>query len=115
MIPLQIRVGGAFMALALVLLIYAFITFLRGESTFTLTLSSLLVMIAAILLGAFATMRKDQPASRGQVIALIVAVILVIASVIVPAVTLTSTTPVWLVLYAGMAVLCALILRRSAM
>lgn len=115
MIPLQIRVGGAFMALALVLIIQAVIAFFSGGGTFTITLGSLFIWVGALLFGGFATMRRDQPASKLQVAALLVAVVLVLASVFLPTIELGVMATYWLALYAGLAVMCALILRRSAM
>ncbi|WP_018295521.1 hypothetical protein [Corynebacterium lubricantis] len=115
MIPLQIRVGGAFMALALVLIIQAVIAFINGGGVFTITLGSVFIWIGALLFGGFATMRRDQPASKKQVAALIVAVALILLSVFLPTIELGVMATYWLAMYAGVAVLCALILRRSAM
>ncbi|MHA2788990.1 hypothetical protein ACXZ66_07580 [Corynebacterium sp. S7] len=115
MIPIQIRVGGAFMALAIVMIIQAIISFIRGGGVFEITLGSVFIWVGALLFGGFATMRRDQPASKLQVAALAIAVVLILASVFIPTIKLGVMATYWLALYAGVAVFCALILRRSAM
>lgn len=110
--PVQLRVGGAFMSLAVVLIVQAVVAFITG-GVFQVTVATVLVWVAALIFGAFATQRRDQPGSRSQVIALIVALVLIIFSVVLPTTVLTTTAAYWLALYAAVAVICALILRRS--
>lgn len=113
MVPVQLRAGGAFMALALVLAIYAIVAFIRGQGVFTFTPSVLLVLVASAIFGSFATVSKTQQSSRTQVIALGTAVALIVASVFVPDVTVIRTETFWLLMWAAAAVVCALVLRRS--
>lgn len=114
MIPLQLRVGGAFLALALVLVIYAVIAFLRGQAVFELTPQVLTILAAALIFGANATFVRDQDRSGSQVVALAVAVGLVVVGVLLPATAIAATPTYWLLLWASAAVVCALILRQSA-
>lgn len=102
------------MALAIVLVIYAVIAFIRGDGVFAFTPSVLMVLMAAVILGAFATVSQQQAASRAQVAALAVSVVLILASVAVPDAEVFVTETYWLLLWAAAAVLCALVLRRSA-
>lgn len=116
-IPLPIRAGAAFMALALVLVIFMVTSVLRDGwmADFEVTGRMLLIAAAAVILGAFATVRRDQAASRTQVIALAVAVGLIVVAMLIPATTIYVMGQYWLALYAVAALLCALILRRYAM
>ena len=115
MVPLQLRVGGAFMALALALFLFGFIAMLRGQALFDVTPQFLFTCLAAVIFGAFATTRRDQAGSRAQVIALAVAVALIGIGMILPSAAVAVTQTYWLALWGGGALLCALILRRSAM
>lgn len=114
-VPLALRVGGAFMALAVALAIFAVVAvFADGwMAPFAVTPRFLVILVAALILGAFATIRTDQQASRTQVIALIVAVAIVIFSRFIPNEPLTLMAQYWLAMYAAFAFLCALIIRRS--
>ncbi|SDL72074.1 hypothetical protein SAMN04488535_0550 [Corynebacterium mycetoides] len=114
MIPIQLRVGGAFIALALVLVIYAAVAFFRGEGVFEFTPRELAICLAALLFGANATFVRGQPRSRAQVLALAAAVVLVILGVLMPREAVFATQTYWLLLWAGGAVVCALILRQNA-
>ncbi|QPK82372.1 hypothetical protein G7Y29_05510 [Corynebacterium qintianiae] len=114
MIPIQLRVGGAFIALALVLVIYAAVAFFRGQGVFELTPQVLSILAAALIFGANATFVREQSRSRTQVLALAVAVALVVVGVLVPSTVLFLTQTYWLLLWAGAAILCALILRLNA-
>lgn len=116
-IPLPIRAGGAFMALALVLALFLVLSMLSDGlmATFVVTSRFLLICVAAIIFGAFATVRKDQAASKSQVIALGIAVGLVILSMVIPQYEVYALSQPWLAMYAVAALLCALILRRAAM
>ena len=85
-IPIQVRVGGAFMALAAVLFLLALVAvFTDGWGTpFGWTPIRVAIVIAALLVGGFATVRTDQKASVAQVVALAIAVLLIIGSRFVP-------------------------------
>ena len=60
MVPVQLRVGGAFMGIALVLVLYAVLALLRGDAAFPVTPQVLSVIAAVAIVGAFAgTSRHD--------------------------------------------------------
>lgn len=83
-------------------------------ASFDWTWRNLALVVAALLVGAFATQRRDQKASRTQVIALVIAVVLIAGSMLLPHVVLTTMGQYMLFLYAGAALICALIIRRTA-
>ncbi|MDO5669716.1 MAG: hypothetical protein Q4G50_06905 [Corynebacterium sp.] len=114
-VPAALRVGGAFMALAVALAIFAVVAvFTDGwMAPFAVTPRFLAILLAAVILGAFATIRTDQASSRTQVIALVVAVALIIFARFLPSEPLTTMAQYWLAMYAVFAFLCALIIRRS--
>ena len=115
MVPVQLRVGGAFMALAVVLIILAIKAFISGDSVFTFTPSDLMLCVAALLFGSFGAFTREERGSLTRVIALALTSVLILASVVTPKTTTVFTTETyWLLLWAGMAIICALILRRSA-
>src|SRR5699024_12296895 len=76
-IPIQVRVGGAFMALAAVLFLLALVAvFADGwGAPVEWTPIRVAIVIAALVAGGFATVRKDQNGSVAQVEALAVAVL----------------------------------------
>ena len=113
MVPVQLRVGGAFLGIAAALLLYGIVAFLRGESTFAVTPQVVSVLVAVALVGAFATTNTKQQGSRTQVIVLFVAVLLIGLGVILPDTQLMFASPAWLVAWAVAAGLCAVVLRRS--
>lgn len=116
-VPLALRAGGSFIALAVALAIFSVVAwFSDGWAVpFAITPAFLAICIAAVLFGAFATVNRAQKASVSQVVALAVAVVLIIASQFLPATALGYMGQHWLLLYAVLAVLCALVLRRSVM
>lgn len=114
MVPVQLRVGGAFMGIALVLVLYAVLALLRGDAAFPVTPQVLSIIVAVAIVGAFATYNTKQGGSRTQVGALIVAVVLIGLGFIAPDTELMATTPFWLIGWALAAGLCAVVLRRSA-
>ena len=114
MVPVQLRVGGAFMGIALVLVLYAVLSLLRGDAAFSITPQVLSVIAAVAIVGAFATYNTKQEGSRTQVGALIAAVVLIGLGFIAPDTELMATTPFWLIGWALAAGLCAVVLRRSA-
>lgn len=114
MVPVQLRVGGAFMGIALVLVLYAVLALLRGDAAFPVTPQVLSIIVAVAIVGAFATYNTKQEGSRTQVGALIVAVVLIGLGFIAPDTELMATTPFWLIGWALAAGLCAVVLRHSA-
>ena len=114
MVPVQLRVGGAFLGIALVLVLYAVLALLRGDAAFPVTPQVLSIIVAVAIVGAFATYNTKQEGSRTQVGALIVAVVLIGLGFIAPDTELMATTPFWLIGWALAAGLCAVVLRRSA-
>lgn len=116
-IPLTIRAGGAFIAIALVTVIYMIIELINSglAEPFGVTWRFIGIVAAAALLGAFATMRRDQENTRSQIVALIVALLLIVGTRFLPADPFYFVEQYWLAFWAVGAFLCALILRRSSM
>ena len=114
MVPVQLRVGGAFMGIALVLVLYAVLALLRGDAAFPVTPQVLSIIVAVAIVGAFATYNTKQEGSRTQVGALLAAVVLIGLGFIAPDTEMMATTPFWLIGWALAAGLCAVVLRRSA-
>lgn len=114
MVPVQLRVGGAFMGIALVLVLYAVLALLRGDAAFPVTPQVLSIIVAVAIVGAFATYNTKQEGSRTQVGSLLAAVVLIGLGFIAPDTELMATTPFWLIGLALAAGLCAVVLRRSA-
>ena len=114
MVPVQLRVGGAFMGIALVLVLYAVLALLRGDAAFPVTPQVLSIIVAVAIVGAFATYNTKQEGSRTQVGSLLAAVVLIGLGFIAPDTELMATTPFWLIGWALAAGLCAVVLRRSA-
>lgn len=114
-IPAALRVGGAFMLLAAVLALFGLVSiFTDGwDATFEWTWRRLAIVGAALLVGAFSTQRRDQRGSREQIIALVLALILIIASRALPSTVLTTMGQYVVFLYAVAAGLCAVIIRRT--
>lgn len=115
--PTALRVGGAFMVVAFVLVLFALISVSRDGwgADFAWTYSKVAIVVAALIVGAFSTMSKSQAGSRAQVAALAISIVIIAASRFVPGDILFTQPQIWVVFYAGFAVLCALVLRRSAM
>lgn len=115
--PTALRVGGAFMVVAFVLVLFALISVFRDGwgADFAWTYSKVAIVVAALIVGAFSTMSKSQAGSRAQVAALAISVVIIAASRFVPGDILFTQPQIWVVFYAGFAVLCALVLRRSVM
>ena len=105
------------MVVAFVLVLFALISvFTDGwGADFEWTYSKVAIIVAAVIVGAFSTMSKSQAGSRAQVTALVIAIVIIAASRFLPGDTLFTQPQFWVVFYAGFAVLCALILKRSAM
>lgn len=115
MVPIQLRAGGAFVALALVLFLFAIVAFVRGEATYELTPQFGCTVVAACLFGAFATTDTSTGGSKKQLGALGAAVVLIAVGMFLPNTALTVAPTYWLALWAVGALFCALMLRRSAM
>ncbi|WP_316986060.1 hypothetical protein [Corynebacterium tuberculostearicum] len=105
------------MVVAFVLVLFALISvFTDGwGADFEWTYSKVAIIVAAVIVGAFSTMSKSQAGSRAQVAALVIAIVFIAASRFLPANILFTQPQFWVVFYAGFAVLCALVLKRSAM
>lgn len=114
-VPLALRVGGAFMALAVALLVFTVVAFVTDGwmAPYVVTPRFLVILVAVIILGAFATVRRDQAASRTQVIALIAAVVLVMLTRFIPNEGIYVMEQYWLAMYAVAAFLAGLVIRRS--
>ena len=114
-VPAAIRIGGAFVALGLVLLVFAAIElFTAGMlSRFVITPGFLLILVASIILGAFATTSKYEPSSKTQIISLSIAVALVIVSRLLPTVQVYVVEQFWLTAWGVAALLCGLVIRRA--
>ena len=114
-IPAALRVGGAFMLLAAVLALFGLVSiFTDGWGvTFEWTWRRLAIVGAALLVGAFSTQRRGQRGSREQIIALVLALVLIIASRALPNTVLTTMGQYVVFLYAVAAGLCAVIIRRT--
>lgn len=113
MVPIQLRAGGAFITLAAALFLFTVLTLLRGEELFAMTLQTVTVLIAAVIIGAFATVSTSQEGSRTQVGALIVALVLIGLGVALPTYTLFYTQAYWPALWGIGSLLCAIVLRRT--
>lgn len=113
MAPIQLRAGGAFITLAAALFLFTVLSVLRGDELFAMTLQTLTVIVAAIIIGAFATVSTSQEGSRTQVIALIIALVLIGLGVALPTFTLFYTQAYWPALWGIGALLCAVVLRRT--
>lgn len=116
-VPAGIRIGGAFVALGAVMIVFGVIQLFNGGllQPFAVTPRFLVILLAAAILGGFATVSKYENSSRLQVIALAVAVILVFASRALPNDPIMLIEQFWLSLWAVTAIICGLIIRRSLM
>ncbi len=114
-IPVPIRVGGAFLAVAIVLAFFTVVEVItKGWMVpFQVTPRFIVLVIAGALVGGFATMNKNQPPSVIQVVALVGALILVVAGRFLPSTTLVLWDQFWLPAYALLAFVCSLAIRRS--
>ncbi|QGU04620.1 hypothetical protein [Corynebacterium comes] len=114
-VPLALRVGGAFMALAVALLVFTAVALITDGwmTPYVVTPRFLIILVAVIILGAFATVRRDQAASRAQVIALIAAVVLVMFTRLIPNEGIYVMEQYWLAMYAVAAFVAGLVIRRS--
>ena len=80
-IPAGLRVGGAFTLLAAVLALFGLVSIFTDGwgATFEWTWRRLAIVGAALLVGAFSTQRRDQRGSREQIIALVLALVLILS------------------------------------
>lgn len=114
-VPPALRVGGAFMALAVALLVFMMVSLITDGwmAPFVVTPRFLMILVAVMILGAFASVRRDQAASRAQVIGLVVAVVLVLLTRLVPNEGIYLLEQYWLAMYGVAALLAGLVIRRS--
>lgn len=115
-LPVPLRVGGAFMAIAIVLAIFTFVAVVTEGflAPFAVTPRFLLIVAAGAILGAFGMTVPGRPRSAWSVFALIVALMLVVGGRFIPNEPLHVMEQFWLPAYAIAALLCGLILRRAA-
>ncbi|MDC7113497.1 hypothetical protein [Corynebacterium pseudodiphtheriticum] len=116
-VPLALRAGGAFIALAVALAIFGITAWLSDgwAVPFAITPAFLGICVAAVLFGAFATVNRAQKPSVAQVVALSIAVAFIVVSQFLPKTPLGFMGQHWLFMYAILCVICALVLRRSVM
>lgn len=115
-IPVGLRVGGAFVSIAFVLFIFTFVQIatVGWMQPVAVTARFLFIVIAAGVFGGFATIRKDQAASRLQVGALIVALALVVAGRFLSPEPIVVWQQYWLPIYGTLALVCGLVARQAA-
>lgn len=115
-LPLPLRVGGAFVAIAIALAIFTLVAVITQGFLvpFEVTPRFLLIVVAAAILGGFGMTSPGQPRSAWNVFALVVALVLVVGGRFIPNNALYVMEQWWLVAYAILALLCSLILRRAA-
>lgn len=116
-VPAGIRIGGAFVALGLVMIVFGVIELFTGGllQPFAITPRFLMILVAAAILGGFATASRYEQSSKVQVIALAIAVALVFISRALPNDPIMLIEQFWLSLWAVTAIVCGLIIRRSMM
>lgn len=116
-VPTAIRVGGAFVALGVVLIVFGVIELVTSGmgAPFAVTPGFLLILLAAVILGGFATVSRYEESSRIQVITLGIAVVLVGLSRFLPNEPLLWVEQFWLSAWAVTAIICGLIMRRAMM
>lgn len=114
-VPAGIRIGGAFVALGAVLLVFAAIELFTAGllQPFAVTPGFLMILVAAVILGGFATTSKYEQSSQTQVISLSVAVALVILGRLLPNEPVALIEQFWLSAWAVAAIVCGLIIRRA--
>ncbi|AEQ06610.1 hypothetical protein LJU02_05420 [Corynebacterium pseudotuberculosis] len=115
-IPVGLRVGGAFVAIAFVLFIFTFVQIatVGWMEPVAVTARFLLIILAAGIFGGFATIRKEQAASRLQIGALIVALAFVIAGRFLSPEPIFVWQQYWLPIYGFLALVCGFVARQSA-
>lgn len=115
-LPLPIRVGGAFVAIAIVLAIFAFVAVVTQGflAPFEVTPRFLLIVAAGALVGAFGMSPPGQPRSTWSVFALAVALLFVVGGRFIPNEPFFVMDQWWLPAYAILAFICGLVLRRAA-
>lgn len=115
-LPLPIRVGGAFVAIAIVLGIFTFVAVVTQGFLvpFEVTPRFLLIVLAGAILGAFGMTTPGAPRSAWNVFALFVALLLVVGGRFIPNAPIFVMQQWWLPAYAILALLCGLVLRRTA-
>ncbi|QMV85315.1 hypothetical protein HW450_00690 [Corynebacterium hindlerae] len=115
-LPVAIRFGGAFVAIAIVLAIFTFVAVVTEGFLvpFQVTPRFLLIVVAGALVGGFGMAAPGQPRSVWSVFALAVALLLVVGGRFIPNEPLYVMEQWWLPAYAIAALLCSLVLRRAA-
>lgn len=110
-----LRIGGAFVAVGAALFLLTFVQVLINGwmAPFPVTWSFVAIVIAAGILGAFATTDTSQPGSRKQVVALALAIGLIFLGRLLPQEPLMMWAQYWLPAYGLAAIACGLVIRRS--
>lgn len=116
-VPTPLRIGGAFMAVGIALIIFTAVqVFMVGWMVpFQVDVRFLLILVAAGIIGGFATMQRNQEPSRTQVVALVIALVLVFGGRLIPNPVLMMWEQYWLPMYALLAIGCGLAIRRTMM
>lgn len=114
-VPAALRLGGAFLALAVVLALFLIMdTISLGWGTpFAFTVRRNILLVAAMLVGGFAMTAAGEKGAMTQIGVLATAVVLIIFSRLVPNSQVFVTEQFWVIGWIVVAVLCALLLRRS--
>ncbi|MCK7660483.1 hypothetical protein [Corynebacterium antarcticum] len=114
-VPPALRVGGVFIALAIVLALWTFLeVVLNGwMAPFHVTTRFLLICVAAIIIGGSATSGRTQYVTMGRVVTLGVALTLIVLSRVLPNATFMVMGQYWLPSYAIVSLLAGLIIKRQ--
>lgn len=114
-IPSAMRLGGAFLAIAGVLFIFLVLDAINEGwgAPFVLDIKRVIILVAAAIVGAFSSRGSQEGRSASNLAVLGIAVLLIIASRFIPNSVLFATEFFWVLGWIIMAVVCALVLRRS--
>ncbi|MCS4489327.1 hypothetical protein N7326_00465 [Corynebacterium sp. ES2794-CONJ1] len=111
-----LRVGGAFIAIAVVLLIFTVMEISQHGwmAPFAVTFRFINTVVAAGLVGGYATTHIKQRPHFTQLIALVGALLLIISGRLFPSTPLIVWEQFWIPSYAVLALICGLYIRRKA-
>ncbi|WP_408931472.1 hypothetical protein ACKFRM_09355 [Corynebacterium sp. YSMAA1_1_D6] len=114
-VPLVLRAAGALTFLAAILALLGLVSiFYDGlGAPFGWTWQRVALIAAAILVGAFSAEHRDQRGSFGQIAALLLALVFIIASRVLPDAILATMGQYLLPVFAVIAALCAALIRRA--
>ncbi|MEZ2121310.1 MULTISPECIES: hypothetical protein [unclassified Corynebacterium] len=116
-VPTAMRVGGAFIALAIVLVLWTFLEVVTNGwlAPFYVTTRFLLICTAAVIIGSSATAGRTQYVTLGRVVALGVALMFLVLSRVLPNHIFMVMGQYWLPSYAIVSLLAGLIIKRQMM